>query len=378
MNKPRGILLEDDRRLRDLERRAKQGDLEAVAALRQAQRRAGRTIPPTRIYSLFNDALRDAVQDVKQHELTVTSQTTLSPPQRTRDREYVYEHATFYLRQGTGPSQSGWAIRVGMYAATEALQAGGGKKPLPAVLYSVGAAGGTTAWWVAQVVDDLRRALADALRKRFRSDQIHRIKVAGEEYSIINYGTWNRRHWTGESLDEVDQRGRDLERRAKQGDPQARAALKAHRIRTGEARRFDLVVAEMSDEVYPRGLQWTKRWVRVGRWEGRVDGERKSDDYGHDPDNYGDRFDAPWIIGVGAGFSIITFMVYASNESDAVTAAEEEWPSEFADWHPEYEGEPEDGGPEIRVLGRALTWEVGRKQGSKVELLDGRVVDPVT
>ena len=179
----------------------------------------------------------------------------------------------------------------------------------------------------------------------------------------------------GVLLNEGDARTRELERivKADPNDEQARARLKGHRIRTGEARRFTEVVAEVGLTGYPR---WRLEWVHIGRWEDHFD----LSEHGRDPDDYG-RLAAPWVIALGAGFSVITFMVEATHEHEAVEAAEEAWPNEF--WSAEsgnsHPDAPEyDDSVEIRVLSKCRTWEVARSVGGgKYELLDGRVVETV-
>jgi hypothetical protein len=168
-------------------------------------------------------------------------------------------------------------------------------------------------------------------------------------------------------LIESDAKERELLRiiHANPGDEKTRQALKTHRIRTHQARRFDKVVALPSEG----GLN--NKWVAIGRWEPAIDGER-FEEYGYDTE----RWEFPYIIGEGSGFLTFFNLVYARNDSDAYAAAEEQWPNEFVTQEngnshgPEYE-------PEIRVISRCSTWEIGRNSGVYIELLDGRLVKAI-
>lgn len=153
------------------------------------------------------------------------------------------------------------------------------------------------------------------------------------------------------------------------GDAHLHQKLKNLRIRTGQAHRFNQVVA------LPQARHWRNRWVTVHRWEPRINDERFSDEYGYNQDDWED----PWFIGVGAGFLTMRFLVYATNESDAYSAAREQWPDEFIS---QEEGNSESdyeyaNSIEIRLIERCTTWEIGRRASRGIELLDGRIVDPV-
>jgi hypothetical protein len=196
-----------------------------------------------------------------------------------------------------------------------------------------------------------------------------------------------------------DLRRRELERAARDGDPAAQAALRADLIRTGALKEYriengllpsyPLIIAKVAPYRFRGGPgPWSDAWVVVDRWEGSIEDERQ--EFGEqDPE---DDWKIPWLVGEGAGYQTIRYMVYNEGGWEgpgaALSGAETEWPETFSDWHQDYEGEPNDGGPEIRVIARCEEWQAARKldlmteigPGMSVdtyELLDGRFVEAV-
>jgi hypothetical protein len=171
-------------------------------------------------------------------------------------------------------------------------------------------------------------------------------------------------------LVETDEEERELVRRVRAGDERAKVKLKSHRIRSGKARRhYNIVLAHVAEG------PWRDRWVRIGSMEPAIRDEVRTD-YGYPTSNWED----PWLVGVGAGFGTLRYMVYARNASDAYTACQEEWPDMFMP-------DDEDDEPELRILSACSTWQLGRtlnynemkpiKFKFDTELLDGTLVERV-